>query len=157
MEGIVEEVAKLLKERKMWIATAESCTGGLIGHTLTNVPGSSEYFKGGVIAYSNEVKMKLLGVKRETLMKYGAVSSYTAEEMAKGVKELMEVDIGIATTGIAGPTGGSEEKPVGLVYIGLATDGGIEARRFVFDGDRLQNKESFCEAALNMVLEYLKR
>ena len=150
-----EEIARFLLERKWWIATAESCTGGLVAHTLTNIPGSSAYFRGGVVSYSNEVKMKVLGVKRETLEQYGAVSEQTAREMAEGVKNLMEVDVAVATTGIAGPGGGTPEKPVGLVYIGLATPEGVEVKRFLFNGDRLYNKEQFCNAALNMVLEYL--
>jgi len=150
-----EEIARALLERKWWIATAESCTGGLLAHTLTNIPGSSAYFRGGVVSYSNEVKMKVLGVKRETLEQYGAVSEQTAREMAEGVKNLMEVDVAVATTGIAGPGGGTPEKPVGLVYIGLATPEGVEVKRFLFNGDRLYNKEQFCNAALNMVLEYL--
>jgi len=150
-----EEIARALLERKWWIATAESCTGGLLAHTLTNIPGSSAYFRGGVVSYSNEVKMKVLGVKRGTLEQYGAVSEQTAREMAEGVKNLMEVDVAVATTGIAGPGGGTPEKPVGLVYIGLATPEGVEVKRFLFNGDRLYNKEQFCNAALNMVLEYL--
>lgn len=150
-----EEIARALLERKWWIATAESCTGGLVAHTLTNIPGSSAYFRGGVVSYSNEVKMKVLGVKRETLEQYGAVSEQTAREMAEGVKNLMEVDVAVATTGIAGPGGGTPEKPVWLVYIGLATPEGVEVKRFLFNGDRLYNKEQFCNAALNMVLEYL--
>lgn len=154
---MLEKIASLLKERKLWIATAESCTAGLIAHMLTNISGSSAYFKGGVVAYANEVKVNLLGVKEDTLAKYGAVSHQTAYEMASGIKNLMEVNIGLATTGIAGPTGGTEEKPVGLVYIGLATDEGVEVKKFNFKGDRLQNKENFAKSALNMLLEYLER
>lgn len=152
---MLEQIARLLRERKWWIATAESCTGGLLAHTLTNLPGSSTYFKGGVVSYSNEVKVKVLGVKQETLERYGAVSEQTAREMAEGVRCLMEVDVAVATTGIAGPGGGTPEKPVGLVYIGLAIPEGVEVRRCLFTGDRLHNKEQFCDAALNMVLEYL--
>lgn len=154
---MLEKIASLLKKKKLWIATAESCTAGLIGHTLTNIPGSSEYYKGGIISYSNEVKMKILGVKKETLETYGAVSEQTARQMAEGAKRVLETDIAIATTGIAGPGGGTKEKPVGLVYIGLATPEGVEARKFIFHGDRLQNKENFCNAALKMLLEYLER
>jgi len=153
---MLEKIAKLLKQKKLWVATAESCTAGLVAHMLTNVSGSSEYFKGSVVAYSNEVKMKVLGVKEETLKKYGAVSEQTAKEMAYGVKKLLGVDIAVATTGIAGPTGGTPTKPVGLVYIGLATPDGIEARKFLFKGNRLQNKESFANAALSMLLKYLE-
>ncbi len=154
---MLEKIARLLKEKKLWIATAESCTGGLISHILTNIPGSSEYFKGSVVAYSNEVKMNVLGVKEETLRKYGAVSEQTAKEMADGVRNLLNVDIAISTTGIAGPGGGTPTKPVGLVYAGIATPDGVKARRFLFNGDRLQNKESFANAALSMLLEYLEK
>jgi len=153
---MLEKIAKSLKQKKLWVATAESCTAGLVAHMLTNVSGSSEYFKGSVVAYSNEVKMKVLGVKEETLKKYGAVSEQTAKEMAYGVKKLLGVDIAVATTGIAGPTGGTPTKPVGLVYIGLATPDGTEARKFLFKGNRLQNKESFANAALSMLLKYLE-
>ncbi|HEC77459.1 MAG TPA: CinA family protein [Thermoplasmatales archaeon] len=154
---MMEKIAELLKKKKFWIATAESCTSGLVAHNLTNVPGSSEYFKGGVVAYSNEIKIKVLGVKKETLEKFGAVSHQTAYEMAHGVKNLMNVDIAISTTGIAGPGGGTPEKPVGLVYIGLATPDGVETRKFIFEGNRIENKENFCKASLNMLLEYLER
>ena len=153
---MIEKIANLLKEKKIWIATAESCTGGLIGHMLTNIQGSSEYYKGGVVAYSNEIKIKVLGVKEETLKKYGAVSEQTAKEMAIGIKNLMDVDIGISTTGIAGPGGATPTKPVGLVYVGLAGEE-VEARKFLFSGNRLQNKENFAKSALNMLLEYLER
>lgn len=154
---MIEKIADLLKKKKLWVATAESCTSGLVAHTLTNVAGSSEYFKGGIVAYSNEIKMKVLGVKKETLDKFGAVSHQTAREMALGVKNLMEVDVAISTTGIAGPGGGTAEKPVGLVYIGLATPEKVETRKFIFEGNRLENKENFCKAGLNMLLEYLER
>ncbi len=152
---MLERIAKLLKEKNLWIATAESCTAGLLAHKLTNIPGSSEYFKGGIVAYSNEIKVKLLGVKEDTLEKYGAVSYETAVEMAIGIKNLMNVDIGISTTGIAGPGGATPSKPVGLVYIGLAGKE-IKAKKFNFQGNRLQNKERFAESALKMLLEYLE-
>ena len=106
------------------IATAESCTGGLIGDRLTNVSGSSSYFKGGIVAYSNAVKEEAVGVSKATLESVGAVSEETALEMARGVREKLNADIGISTTGIAGPTGGTEEKPVGLVFVGLSFEGG---------------------------------
>jgi len=153
---MIEKIADLLKKKKLWVATAESCTSGLVAHNLTNVAGSSEYFKGGVVAYSNEIKMKVLGVKKETLDKFGAVSHQTAREMALGVKNLMGVDIALSTTGIAGPGGGTPEKPVGLVYIALATPEKVETRKFIFEGNRLENKENFCKAGLNMLLEYLE-
>ena len=154
---MLEKIASLMKEKKLRIATAESCTAGLIAHLLTNISGSSAYFKGSIVAYANEVKINLLGVKEDTLAKYGAVSYQTAYEMASGIKNLMKVNIGLATTGIAGPTGGTKEKPVGLVYIGLATDEGVKVKKFNFKGDRLQNKENFAKSALNMLLEYLER
>ena len=153
---MLEEIAELLKKRKLTIATAESCTGGLIGHMLTNVPGSSEYYKGGVIAYSNEVKICLLHVRRETIQKYGAVSEQTAYEMADGAKRKFDVSLALATTGVAGPSS-SENKPVGLVYIALANPYGIEVKEFRFQGDRLKNKENFANAALGMLLDFLKR
>jgi nicotinamide-nucleotide amidase len=154
--GKLDDIANLLKEKKLKVATAESCTGGLIGHTLTNVPGSSDYFDRGIISYSNRSKMELLGVKEETLEKYGAVSSQTAEEMAMGVREKSKVDIGIATTGIAGPGGGTKEKPVGLVYIAISTPKRTQVKKFNFKGDRWQNKEQTCDEALKMLLKYLK-
>jgi len=155
-EELLIKVAELLKSRKLTVATAESCTGGLIGHTLTNVSGSSEYFDRGIISYSNRAKMELLGVKEKTLKKYGAVSEQTAREMARSVRERSKVDIGIATTGIAGPAGGTREKPVGLVYIGLSTKEGTVVRKFNFHGNRLENKESTCNAVLQILLEYLE-
>ncbi len=155
--NMLEKIAELLKKEHFTVATAESCTGGLIGHMLTNIAGSSEYYRGGVIAYSNDVKECILGVRRSTLEKYGAVSEQTAYEMADGAKRKLDAHIAIATTGIAGPGGGSEEKPVGLVYIALATPYGIEVRKFIFNGDRLENKKNFAKAALNMLLEFLER
>lgn len=150
------EIAALCIERKIWIATAESATGGLIAHTLTNVPGSSAYFRGGIVAYSNEIKMKILGVRRETLDCYGAVSEQTAMEMSKGAYRIMDADVAIATTGIAGPSGGTPAKPVGLVYISWITKSKSEVRRFLFSGDRIRNKMQFCTAALTMLLEVIQ-
>jgi len=151
---MIEEVAKLLKEKKLTISTAESCTGGLLAHMLTNVPGSSEYYKGGVVAYSNEAKICMLHVRRATIEKYGAVSEQTAYEMADGAKREFDTDFAISTTGVAGPTG-SEKKPVGLVYIGFANPYGIEVREYKFEGDRLQNKQQFANAALKILLDFL--
>ncbi len=153
---MLEDVANLLKKRGLKIAVAESCTGGLIAHTLTNVPGSSQYFDRGIISYSNRAKVELLGVKRETLEKYGAISRQTAEEMAIGVRERARVDMGIATTGIAGPGGGTKEKPVGLVYITLSTPKGTDVKEFKFRGDRWKNKERTRDETLGMLLKYLK-
>jgi PncC family amidohydrolase len=155
MDELLDEVASWLTKRALTIATAESCTGGLIGHTLTNVPGSSAYFRGGVIAYSNALKTKLLGVQPATLDQHGAVSEPTAREMAQGIQTLTDADIGIATTGIAGPGGGTAEKPVGSVYIGLAAEDTTVAS-FHFDGGRLENKRATVQAALQMVWECLR-
>jgi nicotinamide-nucleotide amidase len=144
-----------LKRQKLTIATAESCTGGLIGHTFTNVSGSSENFERGIIAYSNKAKIELLGVSKSILEEHGAVSKEVAEAMAEGVRKRSKVNIGISTTGIAGPLGGTEEKPVGLVYIAISTEKNIIVKKFIFTGTRIQNKESTCNVALNVLLEIL--
>ena len=135
-ENLVDVVGRKLAERKKTIATAESCTGGLLAKLLTDVPGSSEYFLYGWVTYSNRAKTTELGVPGELIEKFGAVSEKTAEAMAKGAKERAKTDFAISITGIAGPTGGSKEKPVGLVYIGIASDKTCEVKRFVFSGDR---------------------
>ncbi|MFQ5925732.1 MAG: CinA family protein [Dehalococcoidia bacterium] len=150
-----EEIAILLKERGLSIAIAESSTGGLISHLLTNVPGSSAYYIGAVVAYDNEAKVKILGVNRRTLEEHKSVSYETAEEMAQGVRKLMAADIGLSDTGIAGPTGGTPGKPVGLFYIGISSPLGTRAVEHVFGGDRLENKRSAAEAALAMLKEQL--
>ena len=144
-----------LKRQKLTIATAESCTGGLIGHTLTNVSGSSEYFERGIISYSNKAKVELLGVSESLLKEQGAVSEEVAKTMAENVRKRSDVNIGISTTGIAGPLGGTKEKPVGLVYIGVSTEEDNIVKKFIFTGDRIQNKVSTCNVALNMLLEIL--
>lgn len=150
-----EEIAILLKERGLTIAIAESSTGGLISHLITNVPGSSDYYIGTVVAYDNEVKIKILGVKRGTLEEHKSVSYQTAEEMAQGVRKALDTDIGLSETGIAGPTSGSSGKQVGLFYIGLSSRQGNQVRERVFQGDRLENKRSAAEAALAMLKEHL--
>ena len=154
--ALEEAVGRLLAERGLTVAVAESCTGGLIAHRLTNVPGSSRYFLGGVVAYANEVKERVLGVRSETLRRYGAVSRETALEMAREVRRLLGADIALSATGIAGPTGGTPEKPVGLVYVALAAADCEQCRRHVWQGARLHNKEQTAEAALRMLLEYLE-
>ena len=153
---LLHKVSSLLKEKGLTVATAESCTGGLIAHMLTNVSGSSLYFDRGVVSYSNRAKMELLGVPSQVLEKHGAVSEETAKAMAEGVKLRSGVDVGVSTTGIAGPTGGTKDKPVGLVYIGVSTRDETVVKKFLFKGDRLSNKESACEAALKMLFELLK-
>jgi len=150
-----EEIGDLLRRHKLKMGVAESATGGLISHKITNIPGSSEYFEGSIISYSNKAKTSLLAVKESTLRNYGAVSSETSKEMAQGVKREMDVDIGLASTGIAGPSGGTSEKPVGLVYIGLAIKDALISKKFVFHGNRDENKKTFSDAALSTLKEYL--
>ena len=152
---ILEKISFILKDKKLKIASAESCSGGLIAHSLTNISGSSEYFDSAVVSYSNEAKMGFLEVPRNILEKYGAVSKEVAKLMAEGIKKKSNVDIGISTTGIAGPTGGTKGKPVGLVYIGLSTKDDTKVKKFQFSGNRLENKESTCNAALQMLYDYL--
>jgi PncC family amidohydrolase len=147
----------LLRQRGLRLAVAESCTGGLIGHRLTNIPGSSDYYMGSVTAYAYEAKVRLLGVSWSSLEKYGAVSREIAIEMARGLRTSLAADIGLSVTGIAGPGGGIPQKPAGLTWIGLSSPDGEEARQFVWQGDRLQVKEQSAEAALGMLVEYLRR
>ncbi len=152
---LLKKVTNLLKKQKLTIATAESCTGGLIAHTLTNISGSSNYFDRGIVSYSNRAKMELLDIPEVLFKKHGAVNPEVAEAMAEGVRIKSNVDIGIATTGIAGPTGGTKEKPVGLVYIAVSTSDKTEVKKFQFLGDRLRNKENTCIEALQMILNIL--
>ena len=150
-------ISNLLKQKKLAIATAESCTGGLIAHTLTNISGSSEYFNRGIITYSYQAKTDLLDVPEKLLMDQGAVNEEVAKIMADSVRTKSNVDIGLSTTGIAGPTGGTEEKPVGLVYIGFSTKEETIVKKFNFSGERLQIKEKTRDAALEMLSEFLSR
>jgi nicotinamide-nucleotide amidase len=156
-----EQVAELLKSRALSLAVAESCTGGLLSAMITSVPGSSGYFAGGVIAYSNEVKLKILGVSGTTLKEVGAVSARTAAEMAVGVRDKLSSDIGISVTGIAGPGGGTAEKPVGTVFIGFSFTGdsagmvNTTARGYRFEGRRDEVRLKSAKAALEGLLEFL--
>jgi nicotinamide-nucleotide amidase len=152
MEAVVGE---LLKERKMTLSVAESCTGGLIGHRITSIPGSSLYFDRGATVYSNKSKVEMLGVRQETIDRYGAVSDQTVREMAKGIKRIAKTDIGLAVTGIAGPLGGTEDKPVGTVYIGLSVDDNIFSSQYRFSGERDKVKLNTSEMALDWVRRYL--
>jgi nicotinamide-nucleotide amidase len=145
-----------LKEKGWTLALGESCTGGLIAHRITDVPGSSNYFLGGVMAYSNPVKERLLGVNSETLRAVGAVSEETAREMARGASQAVSSDVGLSVTCIAGPGGGTEEKPVGLTFIGASTPEGEWVERHVFQGDRQSIKGSASDAALNLLLYALE-
>ena len=153
LEAIIEE---LLREQGLTVSTAESCTGGLVGHRITQVSGSSATFMGGVIAYSDVAKERLLGVSPETLATHGPVSEGTAREMARGARRLFGTDIALSVTGIAGPTGGTSEKPVGLVYIALSAADAEACERHVWQGDRWQNKEQAAEAALALLRRYLE-
>ncbi|RMF65797.1 MAG: CinA family protein, partial [Calditrichaeota bacterium] len=139
------------------VAVAESCTGGLLAHKLTNISGSSAYFERGVVAYSNRAKQEILGVPETTLQTQGAVSAETAVAMAEGVRKISAAHYGLSTTGIAGPTGGSKEKPVGLVYVGFAAADRSYSERFIFTRDRLFNKERSAQAALNLLRKELLR
>ncbi len=150
-----EEIGGLLKTRGLKLAVAESCTGGLIGHRITNIPGSSDYYLGSVTAYAYEAKEKLLGVNHATLEKYGAVSEETVLEMARGIRQALAADIGVSVSGIAGPGGGLLHKPVGTVWFGLSTPTGEWAFRFLFKGNRIQIKELSAEKALILLSHYL--
>jgi len=152
----LEEIAgKLLKEKKQTLSLAESCSGGLIAHLITSVPGSSAYFMGGVVSYSNESKTNQLGVKKETLEKHGAVSEETVTEMALGAKDKFNTNWAVATSGIAGPDGGSDEKPVGTVWIAIAGPNGIKTKKFQLGGDRERNIAVTAITALNMLRKEL--
>jgi nicotinamide-nucleotide amidase len=145
-----------LRSKKLTLATAESCTGGGLGNRITNIPGSSDVFLGGIIAYSDDIKATILGVKKETLKKYGAVSAQAAKEMAQGIREMTKADIGISITGIAGPGGATKGKPVGLVFMHISTKKLEKGIYKIFPGDRNVIKtrsENFC---LNLIREYIR-
>lgn len=145
-----------LQKSGLKLVTAESCTGGLISHRITDIPGSSEYFLGGIVAYAYEAKASLLGVSWDTLNTKGAVSRETVLEMARGARQALNADIAVSVSGIAGPAGGTPEKPVGFTWLGLVTPRSEWARHFVWDGDREQNKRYSCDAALQFVLDYME-
>jgi len=153
--SLEQEVGDLLRQKGLTLGLVESASGGLISHRITNIPGSSNYYKGSVTAYSNEVKIKVVGVREDTINQYGAVSSQVAEEMAQGGRKILDADICLADTGIAGPSGATPGKPVGLFYIGLSHEVGTYSRKHNFHGDREQNKRSAAEAALSWLKEYL--
>jgi PncC family amidohydrolase len=150
------QIGDLLRKRGWRLAVAESCTGGLIGHRITNVPGSSTYYQGSVTAYAYEAKVRLLGVRWETLEHCGAVSRETVLEMACGVRLALAADLGISVSGVAGPGGGTPEKPVGTTWIGLSGPDLEDAWVYHWPGDRLQVKEQSAEEALRLAVEYLK-
>ena len=153
--SVLEDFHKVALTTGVTIGTAESCTGGLVGKILTDLGGSSGYYQGGVISYANAVKEQVLGVSSETLATYGAVSEETAKEMVEGVFRVLRTDYAIATTGIAGPGGGSQEKPVGLVYIGIGTPRGITVHKEIFIGDRDSIRKSVAERAIQYVYKEL--
>lgn len=154
-ESLEKRVGDVLRGNKLSIAVAESCTGGLISHRITNIPGSSDYFDRSVVVYSNASKTQLLGVPKLIIESFGAVSNETAKAMAEGIKKMSGSDLGLAVTGIAGPGGASPSKPVGLVYISLASTKPTVVREFRFMGERSDIKEQACEEALKMVLGFL--
>lgn len=157
MEGLPEEGLGSVLSQKGWhLTTAESCTGGLIAHRITNVSGSSEYFDRGFITYSNEAKMALLGVPEEVLIAHGAVSEPCARAMADGARKAAEAEAGLSVTGIAGPTGGSPEKPVGTVFMAVSLPSGTQCQRFQFQGERIEIKEQTAETALRMLQRALQ-
>jgi PncC family amidohydrolase len=153
--ALAERVQRTMVERGLTLATAESCTGGLIGHVLTEVSGSSDYYVGGLVSYSNALKERELGVAAHTLETHGAVSAQTCIAMADGARKRYDAAVAVSVTGIAGPLGGTDAKPVGLTYVGVADADGHDVRRFVWDADRHANKVSSAAAALELLLERL--
>jgi len=154
---------EIILEKGLKLATAESCTGGLVAARIVNVPGSSEYFLGGIVSYTNEVKMKVLNVNPNTLLTFGAVSEETAREMVEGVKSLLGADCAISTTGIAGPTGGTKEKPTGLTYIGVSVKDRVEVYKFIFEDKdpgpvvrRNRRRRKAAKKAIQLLVKMLK-
>jgi PncC family amidohydrolase len=150
-------IGKLLHQRGLKLAVAESCTGGLLADHITDIPGSSDYFVGGAVAYAYEAKVAMLHVSWDTLRLHGAVSHETVVEMARGIRTVLGADIGISVSGIAGPSGGLPEKPVGTTWIGLSARDGDWARKFVWKGERRANKEASAQEAMKFVLDYLEK
>ncbi len=160
-EPLEVEVGQLLRQKGLKLVLAESCTGGLVSHMITNVPGSSDYYLGGVSVYSYEAKERLLGVRHETILRHGVVSRETALEMARGVRQAFcdlpdDKTLGVAITGIAGPGGGLPNKPVGLVWFGLSAPDGNWAWHFIWKGNRLEVKQQSAEKALRLLVDYMK-
>ena len=148
-----EQIVVLMQEKKLTLATAESCTGGMLASRIIDVPGVSEVFKAGFVTYANEAKQNLIGVKEETLAQFGAVSEQTAKEMVLGAIKAGEADMAVATTGIAGPGGGTKEKPVGLVYIACGSADGIVVERCLFNGSRKEIRQASVEHALGLLFK----
>lgn len=151
--GIARRVGQMLRARGLHLATAESCTGGLVAHVITEVPGSSDYFAGALVTYANEVKVALADVPPDVLEAHGAVSAQVARAMAEGTRQRLGVDIAVAVTGVAGPDGGTAAKPVGLTFVAVADRDGSDVHRHLWDADRAGNKRLSAAAALDFVLE----
>ncbi|MEX1295008.1 MAG: CinA family protein [Candidatus Limnocylindrales bacterium] len=156
LASLAERLQSVAIERGLTVGTAESCTGGLIGHALTAVPGSSEYYRGGVISYSDELKVGLLDVPPKLLERHGAVSEPVALSMAQGARIRLDVDYAVSVTGVAGPGGGSDLKPVGLTYVAVAGSAAESVRRHLWQGDRAANTKASAAAALELLLETLE-
>ena len=154
--SLAEEILTKAKSKKIKISCAESCTGGLVGASLTEIPGSSEAFNGSAVTYSNEAKKKILGVSDETLKNFGAVSEQCAAEMARGALRVFDADVAVSTTGIAGPDGGSESKPVGTVCFGVVSADGVKTFREIFPGNRADIRSSAVKFALERILQTIK-
>jgi PncC family amidohydrolase len=151
--ALAERLQGICLGRSLTVGTAESCTGGLVASAITDVPGSSGYFRGAVVAYADQAKRALLGVPADVLAAHGAVSAQVARAMAEGARDRLGVDLAAAVTGVAGPGGGSEAKPVGLTYVAVADAGGVEVRRHQWTGDRIANKVASAAAALELAIE----
>jgi nicotinamide-nucleotide amidase len=156
MSSLGQDVVNLLCQKGLTLGLVESATGGLISHLVTNVPGSSNCYQGSITSYSNQAKITIVGVSEDSIDRYGAVSPQVAEEMASGGRRVLNADICVADTGIAGPTGSTPEKPVGLFYIGLSHGDGTLSRKHIFTGNREENKHYAAETALSWVKEYLE-
>ena len=154
-DSLSRQIGDLLRQRQLTLAVAESCTGGLLAAHITDIPGSSDYFLGGVVSYSNQVKERLLRVPARMIKQHGAVSAATARRMASGVRQLLQADLALAVTGIAGPSGATPDKPLGLTYVAISSSEGEQYRRHLWGGDRSQNREWSAKAALELLLEYL--
>jgi PncC family amidohydrolase len=157
LADLAERLQRTCLAAGLTVGAAESCTGGLVAHAVTSVPGSSGYFLGGVVSYSNEVKHDLLGVPHELLRTHGAVSAQVALAMAAGAARALGVDLAVAVTGVAGPDGGTDEKPVGLVYVAVQDRAGSDVRRYHWDGDRAENIRASAVAALELLMERATR
>ena len=155
--GLAERLQAICLGRGLTVAVAESCTGGLVADAITDIPGSSGYFLGAIVSYADTAKVALLGVPTEVLAAHGAVSAQVGRAMAEGVRERFAADLAAAVTGVAGPDGGSEAKPVGLTYVAVAAEDGADVRRFVWSGDRSANKEASAAAVLEILVEWASR